>query len=73
MRERVDIAYPFEQGTKARLDEIINQLVNHYATCVTKGSVSAGQKQLKLYQREQVRFLGLHLHFRIVRHNLWPK
>lgn len=54
MRERVDTEYPFEQETKARLDEIINQLVNHYATCVTRGNVSAAQKQLKLYQREQI-------------------
>lgn len=63
MRERVDTEYPFEQETKARLDEIINQLVNHYATCVTRGNVSAAQKQLKLYQREQVRVLTFYIIF----------
>jgi hypothetical protein len=55
MHETVEVAYPFVQETKSRLNDMIAQLVGHYATCVTQGDVPQAQKQLRLYQREQVR------------------
>jgi hypothetical protein len=54
MQENVEVAYPFEQATRSRLNDMIAQIVGQYATCITQGDVSQAQKQLRLYQREQV-------------------
>jgi phosphate transporter len=54
MHERVETSYPFLQETKSRLNDIMSQLVMHYATCVAGGDSSAAANELKSYQREKV-------------------
>ncbi|KAG8819435.1 low-affinity phosphate transporter [Serendipita sp. 400] len=54
LHEKVQRAYPWLPPTKGKLDHWITTLVNLYAKCVTHGDHLAAEKQLELYQREQV-------------------
>ncbi|KAG8906654.1 low-affinity phosphate transporter, partial [Tulasnella sp. 408] len=51
---KVELAYPFQNATKDRLSQVISDVIQLYARCVTRGSISAATKQLKIHQREQI-------------------
>ncbi|KIO25061.1 hypothetical protein M407DRAFT_15305 [Tulasnella calospora MUT 4182] len=51
---KVELAYPFQNPTKDRLSQAISDIIQLYARCVTRGSLSAATKQLKIHQREQI-------------------
>ncbi|KAG8798842.1 low-affinity phosphate transporter, partial [Serendipita sp. 399] len=54
LQDKVEKAYPWLPETKAKLEGWITTLHNFYAKCVTHGDQVAAEKQLQLYQREQV-------------------
>ncbi|KZO91147.1 Sodium/sulfate symporter [Calocera viscosa TUFC12733] len=54
LRTKVEVAHPFQEGSKARVSEAINTLIGLYTRCVTKGDTSVARRQLKLHQREHI-------------------
>lgn len=50
----VEHAPPFTQASKDKITAALHNLLHLYAHCVTKGDVSAAQRQLKLHQREHI-------------------
>lgn len=54
LHEVVEHAPPFTQISKDRIAAALHKLLHLYAHCVTKGDVSAAQRQLKLHQREHI-------------------
>ena len=47
-------AVPFTQAAKDKLNHAIDDLVQLYAKCVTRGDVSTAKRQLKMNQREHI-------------------
>lgn len=54
LHEVVEHAPPFTQASKDKIAGALHKLLHFYARCVTKGDVSAAQRQLKLHQREHI-------------------
>ncbi|KAG9014908.1 low-affinity phosphate transporter [Tulasnella sp. 427] len=54
MHGKVETAYPFKNDTKDRLSQAINDIIQLYARCVTRGSISTATKMLKTHQREHI-------------------
>ena len=54
LHEVVEHAPPFTQTSKDKIVAALHKLLHLYAHCVTKGDVSAAQRQLKLHQREHI-------------------
>lgn len=50
----VENAYPFQTGTRDRLNDAIQRLTQLYAKCVTHNDHGAAQRQLKFHQREHI-------------------
>lgn len=64
LHDEVELSYPWLPEAKARLNNWIASLVALYAKCITHGDTTTAQKQLKVFQREQVRlFLSLQASF----------
>lgn len=54
LHDVVEHAPPFTQASKDKIAAVLHKLLHFYAHCVTKGDVSAAQRQLKLHQREHI-------------------
>jgi len=54
LHDVVEHAPPFTQASKDKIAAALHKLLHLYARCVTKGDVSAAQRQLKLHQREHI-------------------
>lgn len=54
LHEVVEMAQPFTQESKDRLNDAIARLVDLYTKCVTRGDIYAAKQQLRLHQREQI-------------------
>lgn len=54
LHEVVEIAPPFTQTSKDKVNECINRLVDLYARCVTHHDRAAAKQQLRLHQRENI-------------------
>jgi phosphate transporter len=54
LHDVVEMATPFSQSSKAKLNDAINRLVELYARCLTRNDRSAANQQLRLHQRENI-------------------
>ncbi|TFK34530.1 SPX domain-containing protein [Crucibulum laeve] len=54
LHEVVELAPPFTQASKDRLNDGISTLVSLYAKCVTRSDKVAAKTQLRLHQRESI-------------------
>jgi phosphate transporter len=54
LHESVEVAYPFQQKSKDRLNTALRRLLDLYMKCVTRGDHALAKQQLKLYQRENI-------------------
>lgn len=54
MHDVVEQASPFTQVAKDRLNRAIDDLVQLYAKCVTRGDATAAKRQLRMNQREHI-------------------
>jgi len=54
MHTFVDVAPPFTQPAKDKINDSINRLVELYTKCVTQGDKAAAHQQLRLHQRENI-------------------
>lgn len=50
----VEVSLPFTQAAKDRLNDNVNDLLELYAKCVTRGDKTAARQQLRLHQRENI-------------------
>ena len=54
LHDVVEDAYTFRQESKDRLNDALQQLLDLYTKCVTRGDRTLAKQQLKLYQRENI-------------------
>lgn len=54
LHDVVEIAIPFKQASKDKLNESIDRLIDLYAKCVSRGDKSLALQQLRLNQRENI-------------------
>ncbi|KAF9048928.1 SPX domain-containing protein [Panaeolus papilionaceus] len=54
LHEVVEVAPPFTQPSKDRLNDTINHLIDLYTKCVARGDANVARQQLRLHQRENI-------------------
>ncbi|KAF8885871.1 SPX domain-containing protein [Gymnopilus junonius] len=54
LHEKVELATPFTQPSKDRINDTLNLLIELYAKCVMRGDKAAARQQLRLHQRENI-------------------
>ncbi|PPQ69298.1 hypothetical protein CVT26_001616 [Gymnopilus dilepis] len=54
LHEKVELATPFTQPSKDRINDSLNRLIELYSKCVTRGDKAAARQQLRLHQRENI-------------------
>ncbi|PPQ65178.1 hypothetical protein CVT24_011055 [Panaeolus cyanescens] len=54
LHEVVEVAPPFTQASKDKLNDAINRLIDLYTKCVARGDPNVARQQLRLHQRENI-------------------
>ncbi|KAJ3518184.1 hypothetical protein NLJ89_g10 [Agrocybe chaxingu] len=54
LHEVVEVALPFTQTAKDRVNDALNRLHDLYAKCVSRGDKNLARQQLRLHQRENI-------------------